>query len=143
MENERFYENVNWELTYARTSPIVSSVLNLLNMLTYSRVLLKTLSDQTIASSITKIGHMKIQIAYGLSTPNFPSFSLRRILTSEINKHPALLNSEPSFRVEASSSSSCVRRPKRVVMIQYRRYDLKFYCFIGRARALSNDEIAP
>ena len=77
---------------YERTIPIASSVANLLNKLTYSTVLLNTLSAPNGIQCPFR--DFQVQGTYGVSIGIFfPSRSFNNIRTSEISRQPALLNS--------------------------------------------------
>ena len=74
--------------SYSRTALAESVVLNLANVFTYSSVLLYTLKQvfRWVMNSVFEKTH-------AVSGASLSLFS-RRYLTSEINKQPALLNSE-------------------------------------------------
>ena len=121
---------------HERTIPIASSVANLLKKLTYSTVLLNTLSASNGVQYPFRDFSSR-RWTYGVSIGIFfPSRSFNKIRTSEMSRQPALLNStqrrlhsrglfwvgslnepEPSLSVAASSSSCATRRWSRVVII--------------------------
>lgn len=77
--------------THSRTALAESVVLNLVNVLTYSRVLLYTLQLM-----ILRWQRIMKALSYAVSGASLSLFS-SRYLTSEIKRQPALLNSE-AFR---------------------------------------------